>query len=127
MNIVLFGKDLKGLFSTVKTELASLSELTLSISQDNDTTFTLFACHEVPIITIMKYLGAHLDNKLTFKEHIAKIFEKIKRYIKIFYHVRHFLPRKRLRFLYFSFVYSYLYYCAAETCQIPLSNHFNLS
>ena len=47
--IFLFGKDLKGLLSTAKIELASLSEwllankLTFSISQDKDTKFTLFA------------------------------------------------------------------------------------
>jgi hypothetical protein len=49
INIFLFGKDLKGLFSTTNTELASLSEwllankLTLSIGQDDNTKFTLYA------------------------------------------------------------------------------------
>ena len=138
INIFLFGKDLKGLFSTANTELASLSEwllankLTLSIGQDKDTKFTLFANkqptnlpklsfqgQEVPFTTTMKYLGVHLDNKLTFKEHITKICEKIKKYVGIFYHVRHLLPRKCLRVLYFSFIYSYLYYCAEVYGNVP--------
>ena len=138
INIFLFGKDLKGLFSTANTELASLSEwllankLTLSIGQDKDTKFTLFANKqptnlpklsfqglEVPFTTTIKYLGVHLDNKLTFKEHITKICEKIKKYVGIFYHVRHLLPRKCLRVLYFSFIYSYLYYCAEVYGNVP--------
>ena len=134
----MFGKDLKGLFSTANTELASLSEwllankLTLSIGQDKDTKFTLFANkqptnlpklsfqgQEVPFTTTIKYLGVHLDNKLTFKEHITKICEKTKKYVGIFYHVRHLLPRKCLRVLYFSFIYSYLYYCAEVYGNVP--------
>ena len=76
------------------------NKLTLSIGQDKDTKFTLFANkqptnlpkssfqgHEVPFTTTIKYLGVHLDNKLTFKEHIAKICEKIKKIC------RNILPR----------------------------------
>ena len=106
ISIFLFGKDLKGLFSTANTELASLSEwllankLTLSIGQDKDTKFTLFANkqalnlpklsfqgHEVLFTSTIKYFGVHLDNKFTFKEHVAKICKKIKRIC------RNILPR----------------------------------
>jgi hypothetical protein len=99
---------------------------------DDDSQFTLFANkqptnlpklsfqgYEVPFTTTIKSVGVHLDNKLSFKEHIAKICEKIKRYVGIFYHVRHLLPRKCLRVLYFSFIYSYLSYCAEVYGNVP--------
>ena len=62
-----------------------------------------------------------LDHKLSFKEHINTLCEKIKKYIGIFYHVRHKLPEKCRRTLYFSFVFSYIYYCAEIYGNVPLS------
>ena len=127
-------QDLKSLYSLANTELDSLNEwllankLSLSIGQDKDTKYTLFAPKKypdiqtlpqlsisgqtVPYTTVIKYLGVYLDHKLTFKDHIEKLNEKIKKYVGIFYHVRHKLPPKCRRVLYFSFVFSHIYYCA---------------
>jgi len=66
----------------------------------------------VPYTETIKYLGVLLDFKLSFKSHLKNLYEKINKYIGIFYHVRHMLPEKCLRTLYFSFVFSYIYYCA---------------
>ena len=134
INLFLFHKDLKSLYSLANTELDSLNEwllankLSLSIGQDKDTKYTLFAPKKypdiqnlpelsisgqtVPYTTVIKYLGVYLDYKLTFKDHIEKLYEKIKKYVGIFYHVRHKLPPKCRRVLYFSFVFSHIYYCA---------------
>ena len=66
----------------------------------------------VPYTTTIQYLGVYLDFELSFKEHINKIYEKVNKYVGIFNHVRHKLPPKCRRVLYFSFVSSYIYYCA---------------
>ena len=116
------------------TELESLNswllsnKLSLSIGENKDTKYTLFSPKAypdidklpklhisgqlVPYTPIIKYLGVHLDYQLSFKDHITKLKEKINKYVGIFYHVRHLLPPKCRRVLYFSFVFSYLYYCA---------------
>ena len=64
------------------------------MGQDKDTKYTLFAPKKypdiqnlpqlsisgqtVPYTTVIKYLGVYLDHKLTFKDHIEKLNEKIK-------------------------------------------------
>ena len=70
------------------------------------------SCQLVPYTPIIKYLGVHLDCQLSFKEHVSKIYEKISKYVGIFYDIRHMLPSKCRRVLYFSFIFSYIYYCA---------------
>ena len=134
INLFIFHKDLKTLYSLANTELESLNtwllanKLSLSIGENKDTKYTLFSPKSypdidklpflyisgqlVPYTTVIKYLGVHLDHKLTFKDHIDKLKEKINKYVGIFYHIRHKLPPKCRRVLYFSFVFSYLYYCA---------------
>ena len=134
INIFLFHADLKILFNLANTELRSLNQwllankLSLSIGEGKDTKYTLFAPRkypdinklpelrisgqQVPYTPTIKYLGVLLDHKLSFKEHITSLCDKIKKYIGIFYHIRHMLPEKCRRVLYFSFVFSYIYYCA---------------
>ena len=134
INLFLFHEDLKTLFSLANSELESLNEwllankLSLSIGEGKDTKYTLFSPKTnpeinelpelhisgkpVPYTPMIKYLGVLLDHKLSFKEHIKVLCDKIKKYIGIFYHVRHMLPEKCRRVLYFSFVFSYIYYCA---------------
>ena len=68
-------------------------------------------CITPPVIGL-KYLGVYLDCRLSFREHVDNIYEKMNNYVGIFYHVRHKLPPKCRRVLYFSFVFSYIYYCA---------------
>ena len=61
----------------------------------------------VPYTTVIRYLDVHLDHKLTFKDRIDKLKEKIKEYVGIFYHIRHKLRPKCRRVLYFSVVFCY--------------------
>ena len=131
INLFLFYKDIKTLFSMANTELESLNswllsnKLSLSIGENKDTKYTLFSPKVypnidklpklyisgqlVPYTPIIKYLGVHLDYQLSFKDHITKLKEKINKYVGIFYHVRHLLPpkcRRVLYFLLFSVIYT---------------------
>ena len=45
--------------------------------------------------------------------------KKINKFVGIFYQTRHILPQKCRRVLYFSFVFSYLYYCAEIYGNVP--------
>ena len=47
-----------------------------------------------------------------FKNHIAKLCDKLKQYTGVFYLLRHNLPKHCLRTLYFTFIFNNLYYCA---------------
>ena len=49
---------------------------------------------------------------MTFKNHVAKLCDKIKQYTGVFYLLRHNLPKHCLRTLYFTFIFNNLYYCA---------------
>ena len=134
INLFIFHKDLKTLYSLANMELELLNEwllahrLSLSIGADKDTTHTLFSQKKhpdtknlpklhisgqvVPYTDTIKYLGVLLDSGLSFKNHIKNLYEKLNKYVGIFYHVRHMLPTKCRRVLYFSFIFSYIYYCA---------------
>ena len=55
------------------------------------------ANQDVPYTTTIKYLGVYLDFELSFKEHISKIYEKVNKYVGIFYHAQpKFLARHKL-------------------------------
>ena len=66
----------------------------------------------IPITKSVKYLGVIVDEKLNFCEHINAIQSKINSYVGLFYKIRYKLTTELLRQLYFSFIYSHIYYCA---------------
>ena len=133
-NIFLFDKDLNTLYKKTNNELSNLqnwllaNKLTLSIGHNKDTKYTLFSYHNiknsyilpnllimnenVPIAKSVKYLGVIVDEKLNFCEHINAIQSKINSYVGLFYKIRYKLTTELLRQLYFSFIYSHIYYCA---------------
>lgn len=108
-NVFIFHKEIKTLFSLANTELESLNswllsnKLSLSNGENKDTKYTLFSPKTypdidklptlhisgqiVPYTPIINYLGVHLDYQLSFKDHIAKLKEKINKYVGIFYHI----------------------------------------
>lgn len=61
----------------------------------------------------IKFLGLYIDEQLTWKIHINKIKEKIIPYVGILSKVRHYLPLKYLKLIYYSFIYSHLQYLAS--------------
>ena len=58
-----------------------------------------------------KFLGVHIDNKLTWKKHIKHVESKVSRGIGIVYRARHVLNSGTMKMLYYSFVYPYFSYC----------------
>ena len=64
--------------------------------------------------TVYKRIGHFLQSRdcLTFKKHISKLCDKLKKYTGVFYLLRHNLPKHCLRTLYFTFIFNNLYYCA---------------
>lgn len=58
----------------------------------------------------LKYLGILIDETLTWKNHIEYTTTKIRKLIYKFYQLRHILPLKTLRMVYFSLVESIICY-----------------
>lgn len=57
-----------------------------------------------------KYLGFWLDDQLTGQEHINYLYNKLMKYIPLFYRMRKFVPKNLLKTIYFSFVHSNICY-----------------
>jgi len=58
-----------------------------------------------------KFLGVIIDNKLSWKEHITYICNKISKGIGIVRKVKDLLNKQTLLTLYYTFIYPYLTYC----------------
>ena len=58
-----------------------------------------------------KFLGVIIDNKLTWKDHVAHVASKVSRGMGVITKARNYLNRKGLLTLYYTFVYPYLTYC----------------
>ena len=57
------------------------------------------------------FLGVQIDNKLSWKTHIQYISNKISKSIAILRLLRHRFPKRILRIIYMSLIYSYINYC----------------
>ena len=58
----------------------------------------------------VKFLGVLLNSGLSWKHHIAELSKKLARTVGIFYKVRHLIPLKTLKILYYSMFYSFVSY-----------------
>ena len=58
-----------------------------------------------------KFLGVHLDDKLTFNEHIKHVYNKTSKLTGLFYKLKQFFPLYILKNLYYTLLYPYLTYC----------------
>ena len=58
-----------------------------------------------------KFLGVEIDNKLTWKDHIQFIASKVSKTISLLRRLRYIFPKRILRMIYMSLIYSYLNYC----------------
>ena len=58
-----------------------------------------------------KFLGVIIDNKLSWKDHVAHVASKVSRGMGMIIKARNYLNRKSLLTLYYTFVYPYLTYC----------------
>lgn len=58
----------------------------------------------------IKYLGVFIDDKLSWKYHVAYVCSRIARNIGIFYKLRHYMSLSQLKQLYYSLIYPYISY-----------------
>ena len=131
-NIYYESNDLKSLEKIVNQELKKLSlwlnlnRLALNVSKTN---FVIFRSHQkMPDhnVTLLmnnkalqqkdhvKYLGVLLDQHLDWKYQIKNVALKVSRGLGIIAKLKPFLKEKLIRTIYFSVVYSHLYYGIME-------------
>ena len=65
----------------------------------------------IEVLKETKFLGIILDNKLSWKPHIAYTTKKLSKSLGILSRARKFLNQDILKQLYYSFAYPYLIYC----------------
>ena len=52
-----------------------------------------------------KYLGIIIDDNFTWKEHIDYVYNNTVKICQLFYRIKHRLPYKTLKMIYFAFVH----------------------
>ena len=127
-NLFFSGKNIDYLEQTINTELDRITlwlkanKLSLNIKKTQFMMFSGFKKNK-PSIKLniegepisetikSKFLGVIIDNKLSWKDHIAYISGKIARGIGIILKARKYLLKESLISLYYSFIYPYMIYC----------------
>ena len=66
--------------------------------------------HVIPTSEVVKYLGIKLKNKLKWDNHAELVLKKLNRAAGIISKIRHYVKRKTLINLYYSFMYPHLVY-----------------
>ena len=66
--------------------------------------------HNIQQVSVFKYLGVYLDNKLTWQEHVNYLKSKLAKITGMFYKMRYYTPRKVLMLVYHALVGSFLRY-----------------
>ena len=69
--------------------------------------------HEKPECRAYKSLGIFLDEHLSFNHHINHLSKKLSKAIFIINRVKHFLPQRILRSIYFAIFHSHISYCTS--------------
>ena len=127
-NIFLEGMSYNKIILEMNTELYKIetwlaaNRLTLNINKTHYMIFhrsRLKASHcdvilndnIVKRVTSTKFLGIIIDEKLSWKQHIEYVKNKISKSIGINYKTRKYVDKSTLRNLYYTFVYPYLIYC----------------
>ena len=64
----------------------------------------------IPTSEVVEYLGIKLNNKLQWDDHAELVAKNLNRAAGIISKIRHYVKRKTLNNLYYSFVYSHLVY-----------------
>ena len=126
-NLFISGKNINHLEQTINTELDNIilwlktNKLSLNIKKTQLMLFSGFKKTKPSIDPKMegesisetvksKFLGVILDNKLSWKDHIAYISGKTARGIGIILKARKYLLKESMIGLYYSFIYPYLIY-----------------
>lgn len=126
-NIFMSDNNVNRLQTNINTELKKVSEwlrsnyLSLNVSK---THFLIFHYNNDPPKSFhvninnnkvsqcssVKYLGVHIDEKLTFKTHIEILSTKISKTIGIIAKLRHYSDLKTVRQVYYALIYPHLLY-----------------
>uniref|UniRef100_A0A0A9YPH7 Putative RNA-directed DNA polymerase from transposon BS n=2 Tax=Lygus hesperus TaxID=30085 RepID=A0A0A9YPH7_LYGHE len=68
------------------------------------------SCAPIERVTMHKYLGLVLDEELNWKPHIDYTHDKVKKFMYIFYNIRHSLPKESIKLVYYTMLQSVLQY-----------------
>ena len=130
-------KDMKHLFTVVNNKLANIKDwftankLSLNVEKTKYSFFhkpsekddiplylpkPIMNNYEIQREESMKFLGALLDQHLTWKEHIKFTENKIAKNIGMLYKARPYLNKRALLFFYYSYIHSYLNYANTAWC-----------
>ena len=128
-NAFLSGNDIDQMIDTMNNELKKLvvwlqvNKLKLNVKKTHFMIFSsgrrkieysqklFIGTDEIDVVTHTKFLGAIIDQHLTWEKHISHVKKKVAKGIGIISKARKLLNPKALRTLYYSFVYPYLDYC----------------
>ena len=108
-------------FNTDETHFMIFS-LKKSVTVESEILLNNTAIKQVPCT---KFLGVYINSKLSWKDHIVYVKNKISKGIGIINKARKYFDQNTLRTLYYSFVYPYVTYCLevwgkANDCHLSL-------
>ena len=65
----------------------------------------------IPVVKSTKFLGVHIDDKLSFREHYNSLVMKLKRNTNMLKCSKHHLSTHGKKILYYGHIYSHIVYC----------------
>ena len=129
-NIFLSGKDEQSLIIEMNHELSKIdswfkaNKLSLNVKKSS---YMLFMPYNHSVnsslpnihinnntlerVTVTKFLGILIDDKLNWKNHTALVSNKVSKNIGVIRRIRHLVTRKILVNLYYTMIYPYISYC----------------
>ena len=129
-NIFFSGSDPQRLEELVSHELKlyfdwfTVNKLSLNVAKTNFIVFNKDALnmgHEFKIsidgnclqrVENVKFLGIHIDSKLSWNEHVYNISSQIAKVVGILGRLKYIVPRNSLRSIYLALIYPHLSYCS---------------
>ena len=128
-NIFYSGKDVNNMISIIENDMDLLNDwlkvnkLCVNVKKCNfmviqgrnkkkaDDIKIKFCNKYLEEVNSCKYLGVYIDNNLTWKCHITHVCTKIRPVIGILFKIRHLVPTKLLRSLYYALIHPHILYC----------------
>ena len=140
-NLFLHNSDPAKLFDSANTSMSQLSKwfttngLSLNLSK---TCYSIFGTKlkvtpefklyingkEIQKTDCCKYLGILIDSDTKWQDHIDYVYNKLIKFVSIFYKIRTKLPPDILKMIYFAFIHSHLLY-GIEVYSNTTMNHLS--